>query len=215
MLEIYDHTKPGNLRFYYDFLKNNLHLEGDICEFGVFNGKSILATALLLKEMKSDKTVFGFDSFSGFPSFHENDDPSKFKYLLESGKISNDHYEKCQDRLKNKQHDFKSNGIKSIYEEMIDLDLDNICLIEGDFKKTTLENDYDKLKFIAVLMDCDLYSSYKVALPYCWDRLVVNGYIYLDEYYSLKYPGARIAVDEFFENKSDKPQKHESLTEEF
>jgi len=51
--------------------------------------------------------------------------------------------------------------------------------------------------------------SYKVTLPFVWPRLAVGGYIWLDEYYSLKFPGARIATDEFFREKADKPRRHQ------
>jgi hypothetical protein len=49
------------------------------------------------------------------------------------------------------------------------------------------------------LLDCDLYVSYLKALEFIWPRLSKGGFIYLDEYFSLKFPGARLAVDEFFE----------------
>jgi hypothetical protein len=37
----------------------------------------------------------------------------------------------------------------------------------------------------------------------------------LDEYYSLKFPGARIATNEFFQDKQHKPQKHAHIHGEF
>ena len=59
---------------------------------------------------------------------------------------------------------------------------------------------------MSVLMDCDLYESHKIALPFVWHRLIAKGLIFLDEYYSLKFPGARIATNEFFSDKHDKPE---------
>ena len=70
-------------------------------------------------------------------------------------------------------------------------------------------------KFMAALLDCDLYVSYRVALPFAWKRLTIGGYIYLDEYYSLKFPGGRIATDEFFATKMDKPHKHKDEPGDF
>jgi hypothetical protein len=46
-------------------------------------------------------------------------------------------------------------------------------------------------------MDSDLFQSYAMTLPTLWKHLSPGGCIYLDEYYSLKFPGPRIAVDEF------------------
>ena len=53
----------------------------------------------------------------------------------------------------------------------------------------------DKISFC--LLDADLYPSYKATLPLIWERLSSGGLIFLDEYYSLKFPGAKIATDEF------------------
>ena len=57
------------------------------------------------------------------------------------------------------------------------------------------------------LIDCDLYESYKYALPVAWDCTLKKGMIYLDEYYSLKFPGAKIATDEFIKDKELKVQQ--------
>lgn len=80
------------LRFYYDFIKKNHNkIEGDICEFGCYQGKSLLSTALLLKKIRSKKKIFGFDTFTGFQNkiLHKFDnfyylkkDKDKFKKFL-------------------------------------------------------------------------------------------------------------------------------------
>ena len=68
---------------------------------------------------------------------------------------------------------------------------------------------------MAVLCDCDLYESHKVALTFIWERLSRGGYIFLDEYYSLKFPGARIAINEFFDERQDKLFRHELIPGDF
>lgn len=55
-------------------------------------------------------------------------------------------------------------------------------------------------KIMCALMDCDLYQSYITSFNFIWPRLINGGLIYLDEYYSLKFPGARIATNEFIES---------------
>ena len=50
-------------------------------------------------------------------------------------------------------------------------------------------------------LDCDLYESYLTCLNNLYKNVVNKGVIVFDEYYSHKYPGARIAIDEFFEDK--------------
>ena len=62
-------------------------------------------------------------------------------------------------------------------------------------------DDFKDLIFSAALIDCDLYCSYKQSLPFVWDKLSKGSYMFLDEYYSLKFPGARIATNEYFQDK--------------
>jgi len=221
VLGIYDYNEHGTLDGYFEFVKKNAEkIDGDIVEAGVFNGKSLLGMALLLKEIGSDKKVYGFDSFYGFPTEHENDDLSRFIDLYDIGKIDKEHLGKV---MKNKfwresllnlpvnvNNISKSANFSDVNRQIIDkkiklLNLDNIVLIEGDFLETMIDGN-GPTKIMAGLIDCDLYSSYKISLPYIWKKLVVGGYLYLDEYYSLKFPGAKIAADEFFNNLVDKPQ---------
>ena len=42
-----------------------------------------------------------------------------------------------------------------------------------------------------------------------------NGYIHLDEYYSIKFPGARIAIDEFCSLNKIKLKKQKTPSYEF
>ena len=165
----------------------------------------------------------GFDSFSGFPSYHENDDLEKFKNLYDNKVISKEHFQDYQLNIQLKEFisgksaspstisssmDFSETSLSLLEDKINYFELDNIILVDGDYKETMAENMYTDVKFMSVLMDCDLYESHKIALPFVWDRIVNEGYMYLDEYYSLKFPGARIAADEFFENKIDKPRMY-------
>ena len=56
-------------------------------------------------------------------------------------------------------------------------------------------------------MDCNLYEPHIAALEHCWKNLSKKGAIFLDDYFSLKYPGARIAINEFCKNKKLKVKK--------
>jgi hypothetical protein len=42
-----------------------------------------------------------------------------------------------------------------------------------------------------------------------------RGYLFLDEYYSLKFPGARIAIDEFFSDKKEEVKMYPCKDMEF
>ena len=225
VLGVYNYKKPGPLSHYFDYIiEHHDHIEGDICEAGVFKGRSLVAAGLLLKELDSPKLVYGFDSFQGFPPiYHENDDMSMFAKLLKEGIIRESHYEMVkknidfrsfliQDNVStaniSQSGDFSSVTLEDVQRKIEFLGLDNIVLIPGPFAETMTNTQSKPQKIMAALFDCDLYSSYKVSLPYVWKRLSIGGYIFLDEYYSLKFPGARIATDDFFSTKTDKPRKH-------
>jgi len=231
VLGIYNYKQTGKLDGYFNFIRDNYkYIKGDICEVGVYRGSSIIATGLLLKELKSDKKVYGFDSFSGFPSYHKNDNLDKFEWLYRNNQISEDHYQSCLLNIKHKEFilgdcvnsstistsaDFSETSL-SLLEKKIDyLGLDNIVLVDGDYKDTMADNKYKENVFMSALIDCDLYESHKISLPFVWNRMINGGYMYLDEYYSLKFPGARIAVNEFFANKDFKPQVYSKKPMEF
>lgn len=231
VLGIYNYRKAGSLHHYMDYIiEHHDYIDGDICEAGVYKGRSLLATGLLLKELGSSKQVFGYDSFQGFPPiYHGNDDVSKFSELFRDGRISKEYYEKIRRNLRFRSAslsagisvanislsgDFSDTKKEYIQSKIDFLGLDNIHLVSGLFANTMTDRGGTQ-KFMAALLDCDLYLSYKVALPFVWERLALGGYIYLDEYYSLKFPGGRIATDEFFATKTDKPHKHRDVLGDF
>jgi hypothetical protein len=233
VLGIDNYKIQGKLTPYYDFIRDNHKLiEGDICEVGVYRGFSLLATAMLLKELGSNKIVWGFDSFEGFPEYHDNDSLEKFNELYLKGLITEEHYQDSKLNQKFKEFvlkknvdvknistsgDFSNNSLKDLEEKINYLELDNIKLIKGNFTETMKETlpENKEINFFAGLIDCDLYKGYQVSLPFIYNRLRKGSYVYLDEYYSLKFPGAKIATDEFFSLKSEKPFMHPKLSGDF
>lgn len=229
VLGIYDKRKDPRLTEYFKFVEENInHLNGDIAEFGVYRGASILAMGIFLKELGSEKKVYGFDSFGGFPAYHENDDLTKFDILLRESRISQSHWNDINKNIRyremlikqktNAQNistsgNFEDCSYEGLKEKIEFLGLDNIVLVKGDFKESIAVEP--GRPFMSVLIDCDLYDGYKECLPFAWKNLVRGGYVFLDEYYSLKFPGARIATDEFFANRKDKPVKHQQNNGDF
>lgn len=224
-LGIRNYKKDSFKKYYFDNIVENIDsVEGDIVEIGTYQGRSLLATALLLKELGSDKIVYGFDSFSGFPpEYSKYDNIQYFDELYKAGSIDKVHYDKIQhfkkiSSLRKKcvrsadtsstSEDFSDAELDLLKEKIDFLGLDNIVLVKGFFQATlTQEQEYPK-KIMAALIDCDLYESYQCALPFVWGRMSIGGYMFIDEYYSFKFPGARLATDEFFSDKLDKPRRH-------
>ena len=144
--------------------------------------------------------LFALDTFSGFPenSISEYDECSRFKWLYQQGRITREHLissEKRCARLKNKEHlgkDYFKNGAL-LFNERIK-GKKNITTVPCSFHQLKRVESLTKKKFDLVFLDCDLYLSYKLCLDFFMNK---TGIFILDEYYSLKYPGARIACDEF------------------
>jgi len=216
-LEIVSPEKKSHLFYYLKFLnsKNFKKIEGDIVEAGVFRGTSLISSALLLKKNKqlNIKKIWGYDTFSGFPSYSEFDSFKQFDKMFKTKKISRDHYKNIQ-KLKKYHKIFKTTNIKAnnisssnnfnktslsyIKKKITFFNLSSrINLVKGDFKYTLKKKQNLPKNISAGIIDCDLYEGYKITLQSFWPRLSINGKLFLDEYYSLKFPGPRIAVNNF------------------
>lgn len=216
VLGIYNFRQAGRFDSLFSFIKENHEkIDGDILEAGVFRGSSLLAIGMFLKELGSNKKVYGFDSFSGFPPvYHPKDDLFEFERMAQEGLIGNNHIIAVRNNLKWKtalssgrlEKNISSSG--SFSDTSLDLlnkkieivGLDNIVLVDGAFNET-MQDDLGIDKLMAAVIDCDLYQSYLDTFKFVWPRLQKGGFIHLDEYFSLKFPGGRLATDEFFKDK--------------
>ena len=213
-LNIYNFTSDGPYKYIYDFIgKNHQKLEGDILEAGTYRGRMTLGLALFLKNLGSGKLVHTFDTFKGFPEYSKEDGNENFDSLYAQKKISSKHYQEVQDLrlIRRKLNDgkiqpnnistsgnFSNTSLDRLNEKISLLELANIRIYPGEFGETMNKN-VDIKKIMFAFIDCDLYGGYMQSLNFIWPRLSMNGVIFLDEYYSLKFPGARIAVDQFLD----------------
>lgn len=210
------------LRLWFRFLRESApQIPGDVVEIGVYRGASLLAAAILLDELDSGKEIWGFDSFSGFPRIDWQDEQHAFEALLLEGQITQAHWERIvrnrellevvgrstDPRASSTSGDFSLTSRELIDSVVECLEVRNVNLIEGPFDQTlSAGQDYPGLDQIsAAIVDCDLYAGYRLALPWIWRRLSPGGLIWLDEYYSLKFPGPRRAVDEFCAERNIRP----------
>jgi len=217
VLNIENFNIETKLSMYFNFIKeNDLIANGDIIECGVFNGRSIIATAMLLKKIGSEKKVYGYDSFGGFPPvYHAKDELSYFEKLIDDKAITKKHFDAVKRNIElrslsiddlnvkniSSSGDFSNCSLDFLQRKLDFLELDNVVLVKGDFKDT-MKKDKGPKKIFAALIDCDLYSSYHNSFEFIWPRLNKGGLCFLDEYYSLKFPGARAATNEFLSDKS-------------
>lgn len=215
----YNVQKPGKLEHLIRFIRErHRDFEGDVIESGVFKGSSLIAIAMVLKECGSDKKVYGFDSFAGFPPvYDEKDEISEFDRLAGDGLIAPEHlaavhrnmeWRKCLSARAasgagdvSTSLDFSSLSLELLQNKLRVLGLDNVILVDGNFSETMTAGRPEPAKIFAGIVDCDLYKSHLQTFEFIWPRLVPGGMLYLDEYYSLKFPGARRATDEFIRGK--------------
>ena len=165
----------------------NENLPGCVVECGVYKGASLAAIAAKLKALGSKRRILGFDSFDGLP------EPSAEDYIADP-----------QLRQKARRGYFGDTSLELTRSRVDAVGYEGeIILVPGWFEDTLPRFDEQ----IALLfLDCDFYESYVVALNSLSDKVVPGGIAIFDEYESLKYPGPRLAVDQFFSSKSEKPQ---------
>ncbi len=117
ILNIYNFKKKGIFYKYFNFIKNNHNkIKGDIYEMGVYDANLLLSLSIFLKKIGSNKTIYGFDTFSGFPKFSREDEIENFEFLFKNKKISKKHYDTIKLNLKIlKFLRNKKNSIQIIY----------------------------------------------------------------------------------------------------
>jgi hypothetical protein len=178
-------SRLGKIITHYEFYKMIKNLPGDIVEFGVFKGASLIKWASFreLFENTYSRKVIGFDIFGKFPETDFTDDMHhRDTFMKDAGEmsISIDELEKV----------FKYKNLK------------NIELVKGDILKTAPKyiNDNPQLKISLLHIDVDIYEPSKIILETMYDSVVEGGVIVLDDYGT--FPGETKAVDDFFRGKS-------------
>ena len=73
----------------YEIFKLASKVKGDIAEFGVFKGISLLRLAIFKKMLCKNKNLFGFDTFDQFPiAKNKKDQKQRSKFIKEAGSKS-------------------------------------------------------------------------------------------------------------------------------
>ena len=80
---------------------------------------------------------------------------------------------------------------------------DKIDIRAGIIPYTFVGLEASKIAFCHV--DVDVYQSVKACCEFVWPRLIVGGAMVFDDYNTRECEGARIATDEFFSDKKEKP----------
>jgi hypothetical protein len=168
-------------------LEHVLPLDGDIVECGVFRGRSLKMIARSTRDRAPQKIILACDSFRGFPEGGISEKDATFLRPISRRRHKFAMAVDVPDRL---ERFFSAFGI-------------NGRIVAGYFSETLPRLDDRPLCFVHI--DSDTYESHRVCLNILYDRIVPGGILVLDDYNEPRWPGAKLAVDEFFASRIEKP----------
>jgi O-methyltransferase len=174
--------RPQSLYTLVHFLKEAMHLGGDVVECGVWRGGS---ARLLREEVLREgaaKKLYLFDSFEGMAAVDSEQD-------------------------RHNVGDFRDTSLEHVQSFVAGAKGDDPRGV-AVFRKGWIPETFDGLDSMKVCfahIDLDLYQSILDSLAFVYPRLASRGVIVFDDYGFASCPGARRAVDEFFDDKPEKP----------
>ena len=169
--------------YFYERYRTIAGVAGDIVECGVGYSRTFQVLACLLKRENNPKrTLFGFDSFEGFPEPTGEDNslrqPTKGEWkVLTPAQL---------------RHILL---LLRLGEPFVD---SRVRIVKGFFDETLPHATLERIAFLH--LDVDLYKSYKTCLEHLFPRVVTGGVVLFDEYDSPNWPGAKKAIDEYFKH---------------
>jgi hypothetical protein len=154
-------------------------------ECGVYKGNSLIACAEIARDFGLPFHFYGLDTFKGLPALSKTD--RKFA---------------PQNALYLKKSLFADTSLEEVQEKIQKKSLESyVTLIPGLFKNTLPQLSEGKFWFVSV--DCDLYEPHRECLEFFYPRMEQRGIIFFDDYHSIEYPMARLAIDRFLVGKTE------------
>jgi len=181
--------------YWYEYFRMIKNIPGDIVECGVGRGRSLTVIStlntLLEPSEGGGRKIFAYDSFCGFPEPCEKDNSYRSP---KAGEWSTSPSGKYSYSPEFTRHVLSEAGISKT-------DIANLSLTPGFFCDTLPTHPNRPIALLHC--DGDLYESYRDCLLYLFPKLVSGGIIVFDDFYfekplQEKFPGARLAVEEFF-----------------
>ena len=157
---------PNEAFMIYSIVKTQSTIEGNLAEVGVYQGGS----AKLICEVKNEKELYLFDTFTGLSEVSDDDTHFGEKHWYEN--------------------EFSNTSIESIKKLL--KKYENVHIIKGRFPESGTEI-IDK-KFCFVHLDVDLYKSTIDSLRFFFPKMVQGGIILIHDFHS---DGIQKAFEEF------------------
>lgn len=177
-------------------------IHGSIIECGVYNGQGLMSWAQLSSIIEPvggvTREVFGFDTFTGFPSIHEYD----------------------KKNTRGVQHEVGDLAVPRVYEDLLRCvslfdqnrflpQFPKVHLIKGDFLET-VETFFDRYPHVVpalLYLDFDIYEPTKKALEMFYPRMPKGSVIAFDEVNDTGWPGETRALYEVLDVKKVRLRK--------
>jgi hypothetical protein len=169
----------------YELFKLALPVKGSMVECGVYRGSSFMTFAQLsaaLEPTNLTRRIYGFDSFSGFPSVSTRDLPRQTGAAV--GDLSADSYAELTDLIKIYDADRFLGHISKAH------------LVRGDVLETIprfLEENRHLLVSL-LFLDLDLYEPTSMALRHFVPRMPQGAILAFDELDNPLWPGETSAM---------------------
>ncbi|MGI9074357.1 MAG: TylF/MycF/NovP-related O-methyltransferase [Bryobacteraceae bacterium] len=151
-------------------------VSGDIAELGVYKGY----TAKLFHYYAPERVLHLFDTFGGF------DDVDLKEEVRVTGKVDSPSH-------------FADTSLTAVMDYLSPQN-ENVKIYQGLFPKS-VPTELCHRRYCLVHLDADLYLPIIEGLRYFYSRVTPGGFIVVHDFNA--WPGARVAVNEFF---SDKPE---------
>ena len=183
-----------NYKYINKIIKNNI--KGDIVECGIWKGISVVFFQKILDFYKvTNKNIYGFDTFEGFP------EPTERDVTIEN--IS------MMDRFNNLKINKNSSNWNNCSFENVNknilssrINTKNLKLIKGKVENTLTDENNLPNKISILKLDTCLYESTKMELEVLFPRIQKGGVLIIDNYQNFK--GVQYAVEKYFNNKKFK-----------
>ncbi|MCW0234964.1 MAG: TylF/MycF family methyltransferase [Ferrovibrio sp.] len=172
-----------------DMFREIKGVEGCVVECGVAYGRGLSYLSFLTQNEGSDRIIYGFDTFAGYPSVSDRDQPKDAKFIPpQVGGL--------RVPMSETLRFIRASGIS---QEFIDK---QVRLVEGDVTKTSKQ--YDGPPIALLITEMDLYSGNKAALENFLPHMAKGGIILPLNYghAANKFPGGHEAVGEVFGDKA-------------
>ena len=182
----FDSVNADRFLHFHNLINLTNGVKGEIVECGVGMGRSLASISLLVKSLRDERSIWGFDSFEGFPEPTEIDlsvdrKPAKGEYSVSLESVT-----EYLNATLNDESFMRS----------------RVTLVKGFFEDTLLKYPHENISLLN--LDVDIYESYKKCLETFYPKLSIGGIITFDEFLreENRFPGAYKAIEEYFSNKN-------------